>query len=192
MSITSTSPHGYIKLTWDDHPHTGVTQYRVYRSTNRGVSFNLIGTRNRGNTEFIDYSYEYNTDGDQLLMYDVKAYFSLDGTQSGPNPITVFGDATNTGYKISSDEAITYYDISNYPNPYNPETTIRFQLPQEGFVTIKVYNSLGEEINTLLNEKKDYGKYELKFDGSNLPSGMYIYTIKVNDYYASKKMLLVK
>ena len=192
MSITPTSPHGYVKLTWDDHPHTGVTQYRIYRSTNRGTSFNLIGTRNRGNTQFIDYSYEYNTDGDQPLIYDVKAYFSLDGTQSGPNPVTVFGDASNTGYKISSDEAITYYDISNYPNPYNPQTTIQFQLPQEGFVTIKVYNSLGEEINTLLNEKKDYGMYELKFDGSDLPSGIYIYTIQVNDYYASRKMVIVK
>lgn len=94
--------------------------------------------------------------------------------------------------KIGFSEEITYYDISNYPNPYNPETTIRFQLPKEGLVTIKVYNSIGEEIKTLLNEQMGYGMYELKFDGGDLPSGMYIYTINVNDYYASKKMLLVK
>lgn len=195
LNITGTSPHGWIKLTWDEHPNVNVTKYYIYRSYKLGSYQSpqtLIGTRNRGNRQFTDSYYEYNPDGDYTLMYDVKAYFAPDGTKSGTNPVTVFGDASNVAYKINSQEGITYYDIANYPNPYNPQTTIRFQLPQEGFVTIKVYNSLGEEIKTLLNEEKEYGMYELKFDGSDLPSGMYIYTIKVNDYYASKKMLLVK
>jgi 5-hydroxyisourate hydrolase-like protein (transthyretin family) len=195
LTITPSVPQGYIKLTWSEHPNTNVTEYHIYRHYKKGSyrsDPSLIATRNRGTLQYIDVNYEVDTDGDYQLFYDVKAYYEPDQTISSPNPVFIQGEATNIASKIGSNEEITYYDISNYPNPYNPQTTIRFQLPQEGFVTIKVYNSLGEEIKTLLNEKKDYGRYELKFDGSDLPSGMYIYTIKVNDYYASKKMLLVK
>ena len=194
LTISAIS-YGYIELNWDEHPNTNVTQYRIYRHYKLGSyqsTPQLIGTVYRGTLHFTDYNYKLNLDGDYILYYDVKAYFAPDQTISSPAPIATRGDATNIAYKLGSDETITYYDISNYPNPYNPQTTIRFQLPQEGFVTIKVYNSIGEEIKTLLNEQKEYGKYELKFNGDDLPSGMYIYTIRVNDYYASKKMLLIK
>ncbi|RJP62696.1 MAG: T9SS C-terminal target domain-containing protein [Ignavibacteriales bacterium] len=189
--------NNYVKLTWSDHPNDYVTQYHIYRYYKRPdgtVSTPVhIATRNRGTLTYTDIEYKYNpSGGDYILYYDVKAYYSLEGTISPAAYVSTKGDQSGTASKIGLGEGITYYDIANYPNPYNPQTTIRFQLPQEGFVTIKVYNALGEEIKTLLNEEKEYGMYELKFDGSDLPSGMYIYTIKVNEYYASKKMLLVK
>lgn len=80
----------------------------------------------------------------------------------------------------------------NYPNPFNPSTTISYSLPQNGNVEIKLYDVLGNEIATVLNSVKEAGNYDVKFDASSLASGMYIYTIRVNDYTATKKMLLVK
>jgi len=80
----------------------------------------------------------------------------------------------------------------NYPNPFNPSTTIRYQLPQDGLVTLKIYDILGREVTTLVNEEKTKGRYEINFNASNLASGVYLYRIKVNDYVAIKKMILLK
>ncbi|MCL6098536.1 MAG: M36 family metallopeptidase [Bacteroidetes bacterium] len=84
----------------------------------------------------------------------------------------------------------TLYD--NYPNPFNPSTTINYQLPENGFVTIKVYDVLGKEVATLVNKNKSAGYYNVSFDASKLTSGVYIYTINVNGFAQSKKMLLMK
>lgn len=80
----------------------------------------------------------------------------------------------------------------NYPNPFNPFTNINFNLPEQGFVSVKVFNSLGEIVTTLAYEIMAAGKHTLLWDGSNLPSGVYMYSINWNDEIISKKMLLVK
>ncbi len=88
---------------------------------------------------------------------------------------------------------ITEYALAqNYPNPFNPSTVIIYQLPKDGFVTLKIYDALGSEITTLVNEYKQSGKYEVNFDASKLSSGVYLYSIKVNDYSATKKLVLMK
>lgn len=84
------------------------------------------------------------------------------------------------------------YELNNYPNPFNPVTTIAYQLPKEGFVTIRVFDILGKEVKTLVNEYKEIGNYTVPFDASTLTSGMYIYQLQVNDYTSTKKMLLLK
>ncbi len=80
----------------------------------------------------------------------------------------------------------------NYPNPFNPSTTISYQLPNNGFVTLKVYDILGKEVATLVNEQKSAGKYEAKFNASNLTSGTYIYKISAGNSVQIKKMILMK
>ena len=80
----------------------------------------------------------------------------------------------------------------NYPNPFNPSTKIRFTIPEAGLVTLKVYNLLGEEVATLLNEEQTTGVYEVTFDARQLSSGIYFYTINSGDFVASKKMILLK
>jgi len=84
-------------------------------------------------------------------------------------------------------------DISqNYPNPFNPSTTIKYELPRASQVTLTVYDILGREVSVLVNERKNAGVYEVKFDGSRLSSGMYYYRIIAGDYVASRKMLILK
>lgn len=80
----------------------------------------------------------------------------------------------------------------NYPNPFNPTTNIRFSITESGLVTLKVYNALGQEVATLLNEDKNAGSYEYNFSANNLSSGIYFYKIQSNGFTATKKMILVK
>ena len=80
----------------------------------------------------------------------------------------------------------------NYPNPFNPETTIKFDIPESDFVTLKIYDVLGNEIKTLVNENKSPGSYNVKFNGRGLASGMYIYKLSTSKFTSIKKLLLVK
>ncbi|GIK59923.1 MAG: hypothetical protein JETCAE03_15050 [Ignavibacteriaceae bacterium] len=88
----------------------------------------------------------------------------------------------------------------NYPNPFNPSTLISYRLPVIGFVTLKVYDVLGREVATLVNEEKPAGEYEIEFDGSNLPSGVYLYRLTAGDpstssgqkFSETKKLVLLK
>ena len=80
----------------------------------------------------------------------------------------------------------------NYPNPFNPSTTISYEIPGSELVTIKIYDVLGREIETLVNEEKSPGKYKIEFDGSNLSSGIYFYQIKTNGFLKTNKMILLR
>jgi len=80
----------------------------------------------------------------------------------------------------------------NYPNPFNPSTNIRYQITNNRFVLIKIYDITGKEITTLVNEKQSPGTYEVKFDADNLPSGVYLYKLNAGDYSETKKMILLK
>jgi len=86
----------------------------------------------------------------------------------------------------------SYNLTQNFPNPFNPSTLIEYSLPEEGFVSLKVYNLLGEEVITLVNENKKAGIYTVKFDGIGLTSGVYFYRITSGDYTLTKKMMLTK
>ena len=80
----------------------------------------------------------------------------------------------------------------NYPNPFNPVTMINYQLPMNSTVTLKVYDAIGREVATLVNEVKEAGTYSVTFDGSKLSSGLYFYTIKAGNFIATKKLTLMK
>ncbi len=80
----------------------------------------------------------------------------------------------------------------NYPNPFNPTTEIKYSIPQNGYVTLKVYNLLGQEIATLVDKEQNAGTYKVVFNASNLASGIYMYTLKSGSYSLTKKMALVK
>jgi hypothetical protein len=82
--------------------------------------------------------------------------------------------------------------FQNFPNPFNPTTNIDFFVEKEGNVTIKIYDVLGKEISTLLNEYKKRGYYSVKFNASHLTSGIYFYSLKTDDFSAQKKLIILK
>ncbi|HMS33342.1 MAG TPA: M14 family zinc carboxypeptidase [Ignavibacteria bacterium] len=85
------------------------------------------------------------------------------------------------------------YSLSqNYPNPFNPSTVISYSLAEGNFISLKIYNELGKEVASLVNERQSAGSYSISFDGSNLPSGLYYYKLESGGYVDTKKMLLIK
>lgn len=87
---------------------------------------------------------------------------------------------------------LNYHLTQNYPNPFNPTTTISYLLPNTAFVTLKIYDGLGQEVTTLVSENKLPGKYVVKFDGTKLSSGIYFYKLSTGDFTETKKLVLIK
>jgi hypothetical protein len=104
----------------------------------------------------------------------------------------VLGSPSSAGHE--KDELITDFDLlQNYPNPFNPSTIIKYRLPHSSFVTIKVYDVLGDEVRTLINNQQREGSYEINFDGTGLSSGVYFYALKtLSGTFITRKMLLIK
>ena len=82
--------------------------------------------------------------------------------------------------------------LQNYPNPFNPATTIKFDIAASSFVNLRVYNILGKEIEVLVNEQMNPGSYNVDWDASNYPSGVYIYKMISGNFIQTKKMILIK
>ncbi|HEX3073188.1 MAG TPA: T9SS type A sorting domain-containing protein, partial [Ignavibacteriales bacterium] len=100
-------------------------------------------------------------------------------------------------YKIGindnvNENANLTYKLSAYPNPFNPQTTIAFTIPNAGKVELAVYDMLGRKITELLNEYRDKGSYEVKFNGADLASGIYFYTIRAGSFVKTEKLMLLK
>jgi hypothetical protein len=94
---------------------------------------------------------------------------------------------------VESSNFITDYVLEqNYPNPFNPSTTIKFGIPEKNNVVVKIYNSLGSEIATLVNEVREAGSYEIQFNANNFSSGIYYYKIIAGNFVETKKMILLK
>ncbi|MBU0561756.1 MAG: T9SS type A sorting domain-containing protein [Bacteroidetes bacterium] len=94
--------------------------------------------------------------------------------------------------EINSDIPVTFVLYQNYPNPFNPTTVIGYQLPVTGNVTLKIYDVLGREITTLVNETKEAGSYEVKFDAKQLSSGVYFYQLKTSSSVITKKLMVMQ
>jgi hypothetical protein len=97
-----------------------------------------------------------------------------------------------TANKDKKNQPYKYLLYQNYPNPFNPSTTISYSIPKSRNVTLRVYDILGREVATLVNESKDEGSYFVNFNASKLSSGIYIYQLRANDFVSSKKMILTK
>lgn len=137
-----------------------------------------------------------------------KVYF-VNPNYSAKNPILIadtpeeLTGTVNNGRKIIISSTVTdiketnsvpteFSLAQNYPNPFNPTTTISYQLPENGMVTLKVYNVIGREVAELVNEQKSAGMHEIKFDATGLASGTYIYKVSANGFVQTKKMILIK
>jgi hypothetical protein len=130
-----------------------------------------------------------------------RAGYRITGTDScfavfeGNNGVNAYGVSGCSGpvSSVENEELPVNYSLSqNYPNPFNPSTTISFQIPQSGIVKLVVYDMLGKEVATLLNEEKTAGAYEVNFNVKNLASGIYFYTINAANFTSTKKMILMK
>ena len=92
----------------------------------------------------------------------------------------------------SSTVSEDYKLYQNYPNPFNPVTKISYQINREGFVTVKVYNLVGQVIRVMVSEYQKPGNYEVEFDAGDLSTGVYLYKLQINDFTSVKRMTLIR
>ncbi len=188
-----------IKMHWTDNPNTNVS-YKIWRCTNylHGIAYDstLLATVQRGVQTYTDNDYIYTGNvNDAAIWYDVREYYSVEGTTSLPSWSGTKGELQPkikaSGDNLAAGE-IKEYSLACYPNPFNPSTKINYQLPKDGLVTLKVYNELGEEVKTLVNQYQTSGIYNVDFNASNLSTGVYFYKLQAGDFVSIKKMLLLK
>ncbi len=130
------------------------------------------------------------------------AYYELDGNiLANLSSDEYIGSAPDIGaYEYGSptgisDENYTTHRFSlqqNYPNPFNPSTIIKYSIPKQSNVTLKIFDVLGSEVETLVNTEQPQGNYEVDFDGNELTSGIYFYKLQAGDFVETKKMILLK
>jgi hypothetical protein len=130
-------------------------------------------------------------DNASFFPFNDTLYVNSNSQDSNTNLLFISG---NGMVDVKTDEIIPK-EIAleqNYPNPFNPVTTIEYSIPASSIVSIKVYDVLGREIETLVNEEKLPGNYKVEFNGSNLASGIYFYKIQSGNFSMTKKLLLLK
>jgi len=124
------------------------------------------------------------------------AQYILVGQPTGQTTVYVdnlyFYNSTTDIKEIIGAMPSDYALEQNYPNPFNPSTLINYSIPQNSFVTLKVYDVIGNEVAVLVNQTQSAGKYEVRFDASNLSNGVYMYSIKTDNFTSTKKMILMK
>jgi Secretion system C-terminal sorting domain len=184
-SFTAESSENEITLNWTTATELNNQGFEIERSSDN-QKFEKIGfgAGLGATTETKSYTYKI------IEFYSGTQYYRLkqidfDGTYE-------YSDAIEVEGLIPGQFTL----FQNYPNPFNPGTKIRYQLPQESKVIIKLYDILGAEVITLINEKKEAGVYEVDFNAQSttgvLPSGIYIYRIVADGFVDTKKMILMK
>ena len=153
------------------------TDVGVFGSDNLGNSWNYLG-ENLPNAPITDLVLHNPTRTLIAATYG-RSMYAIDLT-----PITDI-EKDNDGLK-------DFVLFQNYPNPFNPSTTLSFVISHQSFVTLKVFDVLGNEIATLVNEEKQPGVYEVEFDASILSSGTYFYKLKAAEFFETNKMILLK
>ena len=131
-------------------------------------------------------------DGDTFQEIIGIIFFSFSNYKLVPRRNEDFVGHVTTGINELNDAPISYSISQNYPNPFNPSTTINYSIPKEGYVKLKIYNVLAQNVATLIDGVKNAGKHQVIFHGENLSSGIYFYRIEAGEYQSVKKMILLK
>jgi hypothetical protein len=182
-----------VQRTWD-------IQEATEGDNHAALTFQWTGAE-EGTSFFRNSSSTYLYNGDYIEVVN-------NGTASGTDPYIVttteeFPITEFARFVVGTHGALTAIDgfenaipvsfalSQNYPNPFNPSTTIRYAIPQAGFVSLKVYNLLGKEIETLANQKQQAGEHEIRWNPEGLPSGVYFYQMQAGNFKSTKKLILL-
>jgi len=184
-----------VQLSWQDNSWNE-SVFKIIRKRglpNDPSSFEFLSIVPQNVTQYIDS----NVVIDSTYTYGVLALNMFGYSDTSNTASITIEPVTNL---IENNNISTFSLSQNYPNPFNPSTKIKFTVPsviasgvkQSELVTLNVYDILGREVSTLVNEEKPAGEYEVEFNGRDLPSGIYFYKLKAGKYIQTKKMILLK
>ncbi len=180
-SFSATKIGKDIKLTWNTSTEINNFGFEIERSVFKG-EWNKIGFVNGNGNSNSPKNYSFVDDKTSTGRYSYRLKQIDNDGQFEYSKIIEIDVSGVKGYELTQ----------NYPNPFNPTTTIQYILPQTGMVRLTLYNVLGEEIRTLVNEIKDAGTHTLNINADNLNSGIYIYRIESGSFVQSRKMTIIK
>jgi len=149
----------------------------IFKSTNGGDTWKDISAPT---TQSLNAIYFYNENRGFAVGDSGKIFFTSNG--GGITGVEEEGEIIPLKFKL----------YQNYPNPFNPTTTIEYQIPNQSFVILKIFDLLGREVATVVNEKKEAGTYSLQWNASSLASGIYLYRLQAGSYVDTKKLVLMK
>lgn len=194
-SDDTTEWHPYLE--WDPINDSHVDGYTIYRKIDSG-SWGTLTTVSSSQTDYTDY--DLNTSGKQVhwAYYKVARHLSYgcNGPASSPVSIAFWNYTRESALQPSVEQESEPEGASqrdgNYPNPFNPSTTIGFQLPIAEHVVLRVFNTLGQEVAVLLDQVLPAGTHGVRFDARDLPSGIYIYHLRAGSVQKMDKMVLTR
>lgn len=170
-----------VVLNWTTATELNNLGFEIQRRSDNGDYTSLGFINGKGTTtEMNDYSFTDKTVDAGSYTYRLMQK-DFDGTFAYSQEV-----------EVDIDLPLDYSLDQNYPNPFNPTTTIRYAIPEDNFVSIKLYDVLGNEVITLVNEQKQAGRYEMLFNASNIASGVYYYQINSGSFTQTRKLMLMK
>jgi hypothetical protein len=182
-----------------DTAATGFNFFDLWMTTSGNAGVSWSEPVNITNTANLDERYpsvsKYNAPGEVNIVYQEDYQPGSSAFNDGA-PLSrsrqVFLKMPITSVREIGSVASEYKLSQNYPNPFNPATKIQFSVPKDELVTLKVYNALGQEVRTLVNDVRRAGAYEVVFEAGNLPSGVYFYALTAGEFTSRNKMVLLK
>jgi hypothetical protein len=174
--------------------NNGISNESIRTITVASDGWIFIGTTN-GVFDSRDNGSTWNQLNEGLSNLDVRsiAIDSKNTTYAGTYGAGVFISTIATSVKNNSPIHASVFSLGqNYPNPFNPSTVITYQLPANSFVTLRVYDEVGREMRTLVNERQTIGNHSLTFYAGELPSGIYFYRLQAGSYIQTKKFVFIK
>jgi len=209
---------GNFVIVWQDYRNNNYDiYYQRYTSTGTALGANIKVNDDAGSMNQVVSSISMDGVGNFVIVWQDDRYGQTDhdiigqryfsnGNPNGGNYLivangpnnkvaspVVYADNSNIIFSWQDNRRSEDFSLSqNYPNPFNPNTKIKYQIPELSFINIKVYDVLGIEVATLVNEQKPAGEYEVEFSGNGLTSGIYFYQIKAGDFIQTKKMILLR
>jgi hypothetical protein len=192
LSFSASIAANVVTLSWSTATELNNHGFEIERSSDKTI-WRIIGFREGRGTTSEPQQYSYSD-----ILSDIassKLYYRLKQID--------FSGSFEYSDIVEVEIAPSVFSLSqNYPNPFNPSTTINYQLPVNSFVTLKVYDVLGNEVATLINEEKLAGEYEIEFsaiggsasggNATSLPSGVYFYKLQAGSFIEMRKMILLK
>ena len=181
VSFSAVAKGNKVILNWETATEVNNYGFEIHRRANEDdwITLGFVDGHGNSNSPKIYSFSDNNPTGGTKFSYRLKQ-IDNDGTYE-------YSDIVEVEF-VPTEFAL----YQNYPNPFNPTTKIKYSIPRASNVTIKVFDILGEEVITLVNEKQEAGTYNVDFDGSNLDSGIYIYQMQAEDFSSTKKMLIIK
>jgi len=172
-----------VQLNWTTATETNNSGFEIHCKEQNATDWETIGFVPGFGTTTEPKSYSFTDEGIETGTYKYRLkQIDYDGTYEYSIEIEIEFDFTPREFILSQ----------NYPNPFNPSTIIRYEIPERGFVTLKVYDVLGNEIATLVNEEKSIGSYAVEFNATGLPNGIYFYQLQAGSFVETKKMILLR